>query len=257
MRYGDAIWARYHIAGHVHNGILEGTVNTTVLESIEEDAVEYCIGHYDMYTDALALYATSHNMDGHVDILNLLSDIAGEDATSLHNRLLKLQKPPHPPCGHGQLGCMEERDPRTMDAAPVPEMPQSVDHLYAEPLFLDFTVHEVATKAARLQFVEPWATLYVDAVRDRRYGDAIWARYHISGDVVDGVFPQYGLGKDTTVLERIEEDALEYWADDAESYLKALELYRQTKDSDGHKEVIELLIRCSMGRPGATSRGKL
>lgn len=44
---------------------------------------------------------------------------------------------------------------------------------YLEPLFLDLTVEEVATNTAWLQVVEPWATMYVDAVNDGRYGDAV------------------------------------------------------------------------------------
>ncbi|KAM0332205.1 hypothetical protein ACHAQA_002480 [Verticillium albo-atrum] len=130
---------------------------------------------------------------------------------------------------------------------------------YVEPLFLDLTVEEVATKTSWIGVVEPWATMYVDAVNDRRYGDAVWARYHISGQVVDGVIPQLGPveAKTKTVLEAIEEDALEYWEDNQDSYLKALQLYSQTKESDSHKDVIELLVRCTKGGPVAASKEKL
>ncbi|KAM0331645.1 hypothetical protein ACHAQA_003324 [Verticillium albo-atrum] len=117
--------------------------------------------------------------------------------------------------------------------------------VYVEPLFLDLTVHEVATNTACIPVVEPWATMYVDAIRDGRYGDAVWARYHITGNVIDGVIPQLGGCKDKTVLESIEEDALEALENSWDLLEEAVELFRQTKDSDGHKEVIDLLARCS------------
>lgn len=77
--------------------------------------------------------------------------------------------------------------------------------------------------------------------------------------MVDGVIPQLGPVevKTKTVLEVLEEDALEYWEDDPREYLKALEFYSMTKESDGHKDVIELLVRCAKGAPVATNKEKL
>ncbi|RSL74961.1 hypothetical protein CEP52_017885, partial [Fusarium oligoseptatum] len=56
-----------------------------------------------------------------------------------------------------------------------------------EPLFLEFSIQEVLTNNSWIPVVEPWASQYVSAVRDGRYGDAVWARYHIAGDVHNGI----------------------------------------------------------------------
>ncbi|KAF5611780.1 hypothetical protein F25303_14445, partial [Fusarium sp. NRRL 25303] len=45
-----------------------------------------------------------------------------------------------------------------------------------EPLFLEFSIQEVLTNKSWIPLVEPWASQYVAAVREGRYGDAIWAR---------------------------------------------------------------------------------
>jgi hypothetical protein len=53
-----------------------------------------------------------------------------------------------------------------------------------EQLFLDFSlpaVHQHDTNGFLI--VEPWASEYLSGIRDRRYGDAVWDRYHIAGDV--------------------------------------------------------------------------
>lgn len=55
-----------------------------------------------------------------------------------------------------------------------------------EQLFLDIPIHDILNNNAELQVVEPWATLYIDAIRGERFGNAVWARYHIIGDVEDG-----------------------------------------------------------------------
>ncbi|KAL2786955.1 hypothetical protein BJX66DRAFT_341644 [Aspergillus keveii] len=109
-----------------------------------------------------------------------------------------------------------------------------------EQLFLDFSIQNVLTDTRN--FVEPWKTMYVDAIQDGRYGDAIWARYHIYGD------PEpmpCDCGNDhasrKTVMEEIKEDALGYRVNDPEEYFQALDFYARTSDADGHVDVIEVI----------------
>ncbi|OOQ81612.1 hypothetical protein PEBR_42245 [Penicillium brasilianum] len=95
-----------------------------------------------------------------------------------------------------------------------------------EQLFLDFSVQGVRQNEMNgFPIVEPWATEYVNAIRDGRYGDAVWARYHIAGEVHGGIID----GTNRTVLEMIEEDALGYKAN--------------TNPADGHPDVIEIILR--------------
>ncbi|KAG4258765.1 hypothetical protein FPRO03_13581 [Fusarium proliferatum] len=107
-----------------------------------------------------------------------------------------------------------------------------------EPLFLEFSIQEVLTNKSWIPLVEPWASQYVAAVREGRYGDAIWARYHIAGDVHDGIV---GGTTNTTVLQSIEEDALGYKLNDPEDYANAQQFYAKTSDLDGHKDIIQTL----------------
>ncbi|KAJ5626725.1 hypothetical protein N7528_004152 [Penicillium herquei] len=81
--------------------------------------------------------------------------------------------------------------------------------------------------------------MYVDALCDRRFGDAIWARYHMFGDVVNGI--KCNGGNNNTVLEEIIEDALGYRVADTEEYFKAMSLYETTSPSDGHLDVLDML----------------
>lgn len=108
-----------------------------------------------------------------------------------------------------------------------------------EPLFLEFSIQEVVTNTSWIPVVEPWASQYVSAVREGRYGDAVWARYHIAGDVHDGIV---GGTTNMTVLQSIEEDALEYKTNDPEGYTNAQAFYAQTSELDGHKDVIEVIL---------------
>jgi hypothetical protein len=108
-----------------------------------------------------------------------------------------------------------------------------------EQLFLDFSIQEVLQNETNgFPIVEPWASEYVNAIRDRRYGDAVWARYHIAGDVHGGIIE----GTDKTVLEMIEEDALGYKVGDPGLYDGALSFYANTKSTDGHPEVIKIIM---------------
>ncbi|KAJ4258849.1 hypothetical protein NW762_007936 [Fusarium torreyae] len=106
-----------------------------------------------------------------------------------------------------------------------------------EQLFLDLSVKEVVQRFDGLQLVEPWASLYVDAIHDSRFGDAVWARYHIFGEVVDGLYE----GK--TILERITEDAMGYKKYAPEQYAEAVSFYRGASSTDVHTDVIEVILR--------------
>ncbi|KAL4871727.1 hypothetical protein BDV12DRAFT_183571 [Aspergillus spectabilis] len=48
-----------------------------------------------------------------------------------------------------------------------------------EQLFLDIPIQQVLHDT---NFIEPWKTMYIDAIHDGRFGDAVWARHHIYGD---------------------------------------------------------------------------
>ncbi|KAI8710767.1 hypothetical protein NCS52_01536500 [Fusarium sp. LHS14.1] len=111
-----------------------------------------------------------------------------------------------------------------------------------EPLFLEFSIQEVLNNNSWIPVVEPWASQYVSAVRDGRYGDAVWARYHIAGDVHNGIV---GGTTNMTVLQSIEEDALEYKMNDPEGYAEAQAFYARINDHDGHKEVIQIILHPS------------
>ncbi|CEJ62562.1 hypothetical protein PMG11_11059 [Penicillium brasilianum] len=109
-----------------------------------------------------------------------------------------------------------------------------------EQLFLDFSVEEISlNNTDGFAIVEPWASEYLNAIRDGRFGDAVWARYHIAGDV----HSRTGLieGTNLTVLESIREDALGYRSGDQDLYAEAVELYEKTNRTDGHKNIIRML----------------
>ncbi|KAJ5734963.1 uncharacterized protein N7483_000088 [Penicillium malachiteum] len=109
-----------------------------------------------------------------------------------------------------------------------------------EELFLDLTINDVLDNAADMGLVEPWASMYVSAIREKRYGDAIWARYHILGDVQEGE-DGYIEGTEMTVHDRIEMDAAQKRVDDPDMYAECLEFYEDTSEADGHPEIAELI----------------
>ncbi|KAJ5246634.1 hypothetical protein N7468_001617 [Penicillium chermesinum] len=112
-----------------------------------------------------------------------------------------------------------------------------------EQLFLEFSIQDIIQRETNgLAVMEPWASAYVDAIRNRRFGDAVWARYHLAGDVDS----ETGIIGDTSksVLQMIEEDAVGYRTGESGLYAEALStVYERTSESDGHPEVIELLLR--------------
>lgn len=106
-----------------------------------------------------------------------------------------------------------------------------------ETLFLDISVQDVLYDPG-VPAVEPWATLFIDAVHDRRFCDAIWARYHIFGDVIDGML------QTLTVLDTIKEDAMRYKKFEPEEYAEAVAFYKAAmNDADTHPEVIEIILQ--------------
>ncbi|PNP79420.1 hypothetical protein FNYG_07255 [Fusarium nygamai] len=109
-----------------------------------------------------------------------------------------------------------------------------------EQLFLDRSIHDVLTR--KWPAVDPWATIYVDAIREQRYGDAVWARYHIEGNVEDGVIISPSPSDNMPVLESIREDVVEAKMNEPEFYAKALQFYAKTSPSDGHPEVIKIIF---------------
>ncbi|KIL89237.1 hypothetical protein FAVG1_07631 [Fusarium avenaceum] len=110
-----------------------------------------------------------------------------------------------------------------------------------EDLFLDISIHEVLTQTM-VTFVEPWKTMYINSIREQRYGDAIWARYCIEGGVENGVILGQGPNPDITVLDQIREDAVEAKENEPGLFADALELYRQASSEDGHPEVIKIIF---------------
>ncbi|KAF9772434.1 hypothetical protein IL306_009852 [Fusarium sp. DS 682] len=90
-----------------------------------------------------------------------------------------------------------------------------------------------------IQVEEPWGRLYIDAIHDGRFGDAIWARYHLLGGVEDGKIE----GTDLTVAESIRQDAIGYKNHDREDFDKAVSFYRANMSiADGHPEILEIIF---------------
>ncbi|CAG7562042.1 unnamed protein product [Fusarium equiseti] len=109
-----------------------------------------------------------------------------------------------------------------------------------EQLFLDLSPDRVSLHDG-IHAVKPWATKYIDAIQDERYWDAIWARYHLSGQVKDGKIE--GL----TVVESTTEDAMGYKKYAPEQYAEAVSFYkRNNSSSDGRTDVIEIIMRVNI-----------
>ncbi|GAD95388.1 hypothetical protein FG04489.1 [Paecilomyces variotii No. 5] len=104
-----------------------------------------------------------------------------------------------------------------------------------EPLFLEYSTEEVleGNNGRGIPFVQPWGSEYVNAIHGRRYGDAIWARYHIRGSSDD----------DEAVRKEIEVDARECRENDPYGYADAILLYSDNSSADGHLDLIEMILR--------------
>jgi hypothetical protein len=116
-----------------------------------------------------------------------------------------------------------------------------LEHKPVEQLFLDLPIQHVLVNKAGMPVVEPWATLYVDAIRDNRFGDAICALYNIIGDVEDDIKEN----AKQTVLDVIKEDALIYRVTAPEEYAMALSLYAKTSSNDGRTDVLKIVCNLS------------
>ncbi|KAL3462528.1 hypothetical protein BJX64DRAFT_288216 [Aspergillus heterothallicus] len=99
--------------------------------------------------------------------------------------------------------------------------------------------------------------MYIDAIRDNRLGDAMWARYHIFGDRDgdDDSNGNAGLGaacdcvddpaRNMTVMDVIKEDALGYKVFYPEEYFEAMVFYAATSAEDGRGDLIEVIANLS------------
>lgn len=106
-----------------------------------------------------------------------------------------------------------------------------------EQLFLDYSIRDI--QQGRFGSAnDPWAPLYVDALRHGRYGDAIWARYHIGAYVENDIVDE---SSNMTVLEIIKEDALSYRVSAPEEYFKAVSFYHGTSKNDGRTDVLDII----------------
>ncbi|KAH7133508.1 hypothetical protein EDB81DRAFT_103244 [Dactylonectria macrodidyma] len=119
-----------------------------------------------------------------------------------------------------------------------------------EHLFLEYSMYEVLYRegphSQPWEFSEPWATMYIDAIREQRFGDAVWARYHMDGQVVDGIIKG---PPNLTVMESIKEDAIGYKRHASEHFAKALLFYAKTSSADGHRDVIDVIFEADSEEP--------
>ncbi|GKZ33190.1 hypothetical protein AbraIFM66950_002979 [Aspergillus brasiliensis] len=119
-----------------------------------------------------------------------------------------------------------------------------------EQLFLDIPIADIINKTGRIRLVEPWATRYCTAITEKRYGDAIYARYHIDGRAKDGVYTDLRDNGDgpfevheSSVFDMIMEDAREVARGSPELYSEALRFYRESSLDDGRWDIIEGLLK--------------
>ncbi|KAH7229617.1 hypothetical protein BKA60DRAFT_552124 [Fusarium oxysporum] len=107
-----------------------------------------------------------------------------------------------------------------------------------EYLFLDIHMKQVLEQDG-IQVEEPWGRLYINAIHEGRFEDAIWGRYHMLGDVEDGKVE----GEDMIMAESIKQDAIGYKQHDREDFDKAVSFYKEHMNSgDGHPEVLEIIF---------------
>lgn len=108
-----------------------------------------------------------------------------------------------------------------------------------EELFLDIAVSDILNGREGLQVFEPWATRYINAVYEKKFGEAIWARYHMMGDVHNNVVD----GTNLTVLDSIREDAMEYKANSLEDFHEAVNFYNNPgiRATDAHTDILDII----------------
>ncbi|KAJ5364071.1 uncharacterized protein N7496_009784 [Penicillium cataractarum] len=119
-----------------------------------------------------------------------------------------------------------------------------------EHLFLDFRISDVVDKTIRIPRAEPWASHYCTAISEKRYGDAIFARYHMDGQIKDGIRTDLRddgngsiISHETTVFDLIMEDALGYAEGCPDLYRDALLFYTETSPNDTRRDIIDGLLK--------------
>ncbi|KAF9769527.1 hypothetical protein IL306_013051 [Fusarium sp. DS 682] len=105
-------------------------------------------------------------------------------------------------------------------------------------LFLDMPISDVLAAPPEWGLVEPWASDYVAALQEERYGDAIWARYHMFGDTSNGTYLDY---PGWTVREALEEEAIGYRLHDRENWKYALTVYAKSSKNDTRSDILDLM----------------
>ncbi|KAI1028176.1 hypothetical protein LB504_012525 [Fusarium proliferatum] len=103
-----------------------------------------------------------------------------------------------------------------------------------EQLFLDIPINDVLQNTSMLPLIEPWSSRYVEAIQSKRYGDAIWARFHMEGDVQDD--------PNDTVLDTIKEDAAGCKVNAPVQFAEAVAFYASTSSEDNHPGPIKAIV---------------
>jgi hypothetical protein len=133
--------------------------------------------------------------------------------------------------------------------------PLSKQEPLPEQLFLDYRISDVLDESIRIPKVDPWASEYCAAITEKRYGDAIWARYHMSGNAIDGVITYLGELDDgscgeykVNVYDEIMEDAYGYALSSSDCYREALEFYSHSSPRDSRRDILEglAMVKVSM-----------
>ncbi|KAF5636123.1 hypothetical protein F52700_5437 [Fusarium sp. NRRL 52700] len=105
-------------------------------------------------------------------------------------------------------------------------------------LFLDLSISEAESNPPEWGLVEPWTSNYISALRENRYGDAIWARYQMYGDTSNGTFLEY---PQWTVREAIEEDAIGYRLRARDNWKYAMTVYANSSKNT-QSDILDLMF---------------
>ncbi|PYH77616.1 hypothetical protein BO82DRAFT_358121 [Aspergillus uvarum CBS 121591] len=137
-------------------------------------------------------------------------------------------------------------------------MPPTTSKDSPEPLFLDHSIASVRDSSIRMPRVEPWATEYCTAIEEHRYGDAIWARYHMDGRATNEGYTNTRMKDDGTiehdhvaVYDLIMEDARDYARESPEPFRQALAMYSHTDSMDNRKDILDGLMKIGAGSGAA------
>ncbi|PYH31996.1 uncharacterized protein BO87DRAFT_461044 [Aspergillus neoniger CBS 115656] len=84
-RYGDAVWARYHMDGRAVGNIIEAD-NTTVTKELLDDATGYRLGNPELYNQVATRYNTTSSNDGHRELVDIIIGVLDEDLKALEKR---------------------------------------------------------------------------------------------------------------------------------------------------------------------------